>query len=481
MISFFKELTLEARHYFQDDDKTWRNKRMDEAVAIIDSEKIRALFADYPLAEAEIREWIATEAFPTEGEMAFRCSFKYIGKMTTNANVYGTNYTFTISYDPDIARCHLERALELRSVHLGPNDLKTLETMRQLGKTIVCIDAGKGLEVLNDGLERSNATFGPDHDETLRYLDSLAGAYEVAEKTDEAVRVWQDVYTRTKIKGGRDSNDALNRSDTLAAAYEKAGRIESKSSASTSRVLAAAYEKAGRIEEALRQREESLRGRRKLATESIDLDAVDFGLLSEELEGRRKLAAGSIDYRVGFALREVARLYEQMQDHARAEALWREALPFFKDNEDWLVPAQESLGRCLLHRGKFADAEPVLRECLAIFEKKNPDDLSTFYTKSLLGAALLGQRKYADAERMLMAGYEGVKKRLDPLPQEDQKREIEKMQILRTPLIEFFEPLVQLYEATGKKDRADAWRKKLQEARKKLQEAKNAAKNPAKP
>ncbi len=250
-------------------------------------------------------------------------------------------------------------------------------------------------------MARSDATLGPDHDKTLLYRDSLAAAYGFAEKPDEAMRAWKDVYTRTKTRSGRDSKEALNRSDHLAAAYEEAGRIE----------------------EALRQREESLRG-------------------------RRKLAAGSIDRSVAEALREVARLFDRMQDYARAEPLWREALLFFKDNEFVLDDLQESLGRCLLHTGKPADAEPILRQCLAIREKTQPDNWTTFDTKALLGAALLGQKKYPDAEPLLLAGYEGMKQREKTMPTGDKDR-----------LPEAADRLVHLYDATGKKDEAAKWRK----------------------
>ncbi len=215
------------------------------------------------------------------------------------------------------------------------------------------------------------------------------------------MRVWKDVYTRTTTKLGRDSNEALNRSDSLADAYEKAGRIE----------------------EALHQREESLRV-------------------------RRKLAAWSNDFSVGYALRQAAQLYDQMQDYTRAEPLWRESLPFFKDHEDVLSFAQESLGRCLLRAGKSADAEPVLRQCLATRGKMEPDNWTTFDTKSLLGAALLGQKKYADAEPLLLAGYEGMKQHEKTIPPGGKDR-----------VPGAADRLVDLYDATGKKDEAAKWRK----------------------
>jgi outer membrane protein assembly factor BamB len=52
--------------------------------------------------------------------------------------------------------------------------------------------------------------------------------------------------------------------------------------------------------------------------------------------------------------------------------------------------AQFSLN--LLPQKKWADAEPILRECLAIRRKTQPDDWRTFNTASQLGEALLGQK-----------------------------------------------------------------------------------------
>ena len=78
----------------------------------------------------------------------------------------------------------------------------------------------------------------------------------------------------------------------------------------------------------------------------------------------------------------------------------------------------------------------------------------TFYTKSLLGGSLLGQKKYAEAEPLLLAGYEGMKQREGKIPP-----------IFKFRLTEAIERLVQLYEVTGKKDKADEWRKKLPVAR----------------
>jgi hypothetical protein len=105
----------------------------------------------------------------------------------------------------------------------------------------------------------------------------------------------------------------------------------------------------------------------------------------------------------------------------------------------------------LLALKKWAEAEPLLRESLAIRKKQEPDDWRTFNTKSMLGGALLGQKKYAEAEPLLVAGYEGMKKREAKIPPPGEIR-----------LAEALERLAQLYEATGNKDEAAKWRKELE-------------------
>jgi hypothetical protein len=119
-----------------------------------------------------------------------------------------------------------------------------------------------------------------------------------------------------------------------------------------------------------------------------------------------------------------------------------------------LEGALVQIGLALLQVKAYAEAEPILRECLAIREKTQPDIWNTFTAKSMLGGALLGQKKYAEAEPLLVAGYEGMKKREATIPTQGKVR-----------LAEALERLIQLYEATGKPDHAAQWRKEL-EARK---------------
>src|SRR5439155_15976374 len=105
----------------------------------------------------------------------------------------------------------------------------------------------------------------------------------------------------------------------------------------------------------------------------------------------------------------------------------------------------------LRRQGKFAEAEPLYRECLAVREKKIPDAWFTFYTRTLLGQTLVGEKKYAEAEPLLLSGYEGMKQR------EANIRDRYKL------FSETLQQLVRLYEETNRPDQAAEWKKRLAE------------------
>jgi TolA-binding protein len=66
---------------------------------------------------------------------------------------------------------------------------------------------------------------------------------------------------------------------------------------------------------------------------------------------------------------------------------------------------------------------------------------------SLLGEALAGQKKYADAEPLLLKGYEGMKRREKTVPAAGKDR-----------IPEALDRLVELYTATDRPEEAKKWR-----------------------
>ena len=99
---------------------------------------------------------------------------------------------------------------------------------------------------------------------------------------------------------------------------------------------------------------------------------------------------------------------------------------------------------------QYAGAEAHVREALAIFEKERPDDIRRFYWVSVLGDVLCSQAKYADAEPLLLQGYEGMK-----------EHEAFLIGPWRRRLAETGEWLVHYYEVTQQPEKARMWREKL--------------------
>ena len=102
----------------------------------------------------------------------------------------------------------------------------------------------------------------------------------------------------------------------------------------------------------------------------------------------------------------------------------------------------------LLEQKKWTEAEQRLSECLAIREKQEPDDWRTFNTQSMLGGALLGQKKFADAEPLLLKGYAGMRAREEKIP---------KAGGAELRISEALDRLIELYTATDKPDELKKW------------------------
>src|SRR5262249_53606263 len=167
---------------------------------------------------------------------------------------------------------------------------------------------------------------------------------------------------------------------------------------------------------------------------------------------REKDGAGSLAYaRALMYLGRVLMWQPGVPDGA--EAVTREAVATYRTAGETAAidysGALSNFGLLLLRQGKYADAEPVLRECLTIREKKTAGSWLRFNTTSQLGESLLGQGRYAESEPLLRAGYAGLKARETDLPALDRAR-----------FAEAADRLARLCEAIGRPAEAAQWRAK---------------------
>lgn len=104
----------------------------------------------------------------------------------------------------------------------------------------------------------------------------------------------------------------------------------------------------------------------------------------------------------------------------------------------------------LLAQNRFADAEPVARECLRVRALGSADDWRRAVALSQLGGCLLGLDRVTDTEPLLTQGYEELKQVRDRIPAIDRGR-----------IIEAVERLVRLYEAGDKSAKAEPLKQEL--------------------
>ncbi len=145
-------------------------------------------------------------------------------------------------------------------------------------------------------------------------------------------------------------------------------------------------------------------------------------------------------------------LYQDESKNDLAEQTLTEALALdrkrLKPGELATRSCLTALARLRLTQRKYAEAESLLREAMNGSGNQNAEIWDTFDRQSLLGASLLGQGKFAEAEPLLLSGYEGLMKQSPAIS-------------VDANLPEAGQRLVQLYTAWGKPDKADEWRRKL--------------------
>jgi hypothetical protein len=110
-----------------------------------------------------------------------------------------------------------------------------------------------------------------------------------------------------------------------------------------------------------------------------------------------------------------------------------------------LIPFATGESRIL--EQKYAEAEPVLREALGNNESTPREVWRRHNSQRMLGVALVSQRRYNEAEPMLVAGYEGLLQRRASMPADN-----------RSALGQAAQWLVQLYQDWGKPEKAAEWR-----------------------
>ncbi|HET6575042.1 MAG TPA: tetratricopeptide repeat protein, partial [Fimbriiglobus sp.] len=259
-----------------------------------------------------------------------------------------------------------------------------------------------GNEILASVLTERRAKLGPDHPDTVATLHDLALGYRDAGQRDKALPMLEEALRHRRAKLGPDHIDTLT----------------------TMHMLASVSRAAGLRDQSLTLYEEALqRATTALGPEHSHTLATTGNLASTYLDAKQ----------TDQALALFERFIPGMRKQLGADTLRFAGL--------LALVAMD-----LLTARQFAVAETYLRECLDVLERKQPEAFLKHQSKSMLGGSLLGQGKYDEAEPLLLAGYQGMKRMEKLVPQQGQ-----------THLRETADRLAELYTATGKPDEAAIW------------------------
>jgi len=305
----------------------------------------------------------------------------------------------------------------------------------------------QALEQLERTVAIRRQTLGEDHPDTLQSMNNMSVLYLQQGEAPRAEPLFEHILEVRRRILGEENPDTLISMNNLAAVYRTEGKYAQaeplvvKSLAIKRRVLgeihhstamawnnlAAVYRLEGRLAEA----------------EPLQLKAVEVWRAVNGDEGPETLTS----------MNGLAMLYQAERRYAEAEAVWTKVLEVQRrilgPKHPNTLDVMASLGEVEIQQQKYAPAEPLVREALVSWEAA-PNSWRRYYGQALVGASLLGQERYAEAEPLLLSGYQGLLDRQSAIPA-----------ATRRSVSEAGMRIVQLYEDWGQPEKAREWEEKV--------------------
>jgi tetratricopeptide (TPR) repeat protein len=214
-------------------------------------------------------------------------------------------------------------------------------------------------------LEDCRRVLGETHHQTLLTMANLASLYHTHNRLAEAERLNVQVLRVRRRVLGADNPSTLLSMNNLATVYVERGKFSEAQS-----------------------------------------------LCTRALEGLRRVFGDEHPHTLT-ACYNLADLYQRQGKYDKAEGLYAKALAGQRrrlgEGHQRVIEALNGLARNLLRQEKYGQAEALLREGLATCPERWAGHWVRSESKSLLGGALAGRKRYAEAEPLLLSGYEGLK------------------------------------------------------------------------
>lgn len=338
--------------------------------------------------------------------------------------------------------------LDIRRRVLGSAHRDTLKSMNDLA--VVYAEEGKYPQVeplFRQMLDTYRRVFGPEHPDTLRSMDNLANTYQAEGKYTEAEASYRQATEIKRRVLGSEHPETLRSMGNLALIYDAEGNY-----AQAERLQGQVLEASRRV--LGREHPETLISMGNLADTNDEEGKYGQAevLFGQTLEIERRVL-GSEHPNTLETLSEFAWMRQRQGEYASAETYTAQVLAgrrsaFGSDNPDTMSSAAE-LALAYVSEGKFSQSEPLAREALEFNDKNHPDTWQRFRAESILGASLAGQKKFAEAEPLLLEGYRGMSARKPQIDVPDWYH-IDRAR----------DWIIGLYQAWGRLSQAAEWKRK---------------------
>ena len=322
-------------------------------------------------------------------------------------SVIGRTYERLGAYDKALPL--LEQALSIGRRALGTEDVRVAQSLNNLG--VLHHDLGNyaaAEPLLRESLAIRRRLLGNQDKDVAVTLVYLARLLRERGRSDEAEAPTREALAiRQAIFGDEHRETATSKND-LASLLRDRGDLEGaeplfrQNIATSERLLGPDHPNVG-----------AGKGHLGLLLTAKGDAVGGESLLRESVQIRRQ-ALGDQHTDYGNALRSLAFALEVQGKLAEAEALLQDTVrivgPKLGAEHPRVVDASVDLARVQGARGRAAGTEATLRRALEVRERLYPaGDWRIGQAQSLLGASLLAQRRYAEAEPLMLAADKSLK------------------------------------------------------------------------
>jgi len=344
----------------------------------------------------------------------------------------------------------LTGALEVQRRVLGEEHSDTLTSMNNLGLVYRTEGKYEQAEAMYIRvLEIRRRVLGEEHANTLISMNILAVLYSAEGKFTQAETLYSGALDIQRRLFGEENPSTLHFVSNLGALYRWEGKY-AQADAALSKVVQDQRRVLGETHP------DTLRSMNELGLlyRAEGNHAQAEQVIMQVLEIRRRVLAPEHPDTLR-SMSDLAAVYHDEGKDELAEPLLIKALQL---RRRVLGPAHPdtlstmgTLAEVELKQQKCADAEPLLREAVGTTEKTSPAAWNRYYFQGLLGASLAGQKRFAEAEPLLVSGREGMLQRQATVPADNLSR-----------VVQAGQRIVELYESWGKLEKAAEWRQKVQ-------------------